>query len=95
MVPDWEVYLRDTAAKIVEEQSPKRLLEVRERIYELLTHCIPSEVIFKVCLTKTLFLSFGVFALTSSLTYVPIFPDECHKHVLSQEGLGDLRTSKI
>ncbi|XP_050716217.1 replication factor C subunit 3-like [Eriocheir sinensis] len=47
VVPDWEVYLRDTAAKIVEEQSPKRLLEVRERIYELLTHCIPSEIIFK------------------------------------------------
>ena len=52
-MPDWEVYLRDTAAKIVEEQSPKRLLEVRERIYELLTHCIPSEAIFKVSVLMT------------------------------------------
>ncbi|KAG0693848.1 Replication factor C subunit 3 [Chionoecetes opilio] len=47
VTPDWEVYLRDTAAKIVDEQSPKCLLEVRERFYELLTHCIPSETIFK------------------------------------------------
>nr|XP_045594943.1 replication factor C subunit 3-like [Procambarus clarkii] len=46
-VPDWETFLQGTAAKIVEEQSPNRLLEVRERIYELLTHCIPPEVIFK------------------------------------------------
>ncbi|KAK3873446.1 hypothetical protein Pcinc_021548 [Petrolisthes cinctipes] len=47
ITPDWEVFLQDTASKVVEEQSPKRLLEVRERIYELLTHCIPPEVIFK------------------------------------------------
>ncbi|ROT79175.1 putative replication factor C subunit 3 [Penaeus vannamei] len=46
-VPDWEVFLQETAAKIVEEQSPNRLLDVRGRIYELLTHCIPPEVIFK------------------------------------------------
>lgn len=46
-VPDWETFLKETASKIVEEQSPRRLLEVRERIYELLTHCIPPEVIFK------------------------------------------------
>ena len=26
-----------------------RLLEVRGRYYELLTHCIPPEIIFKVC----------------------------------------------
>ncbi|XP_047498349.1 replication factor C subunit 3-like [Penaeus chinensis] len=46
-IPDWEVFLQETAAKIVEEQSPNRLLDVRGRIYELLTHCIPPEVIFK------------------------------------------------
>lgn len=46
-VPDWETFLQQTANKIVEEQSPNRLLEVRGRIYELLTHCIPSDVIFK------------------------------------------------
>jgi replication factor C subunit 3/5 len=61
--PDWEVYLRDTARMIGEQQSPQRyiifhlmfktlffcrILEARERLYELIAHCIPAEVIFKV-----------------------------------------------
>lgn len=45
---DWEVYLKETAQKILQEQSPSRLLEVRGRLYELLTHCIPPDVILKV-----------------------------------------------
>lgn len=44
---DWELYLRETAQKILQEQSPTRLLEVRGRLYELLTHCIPPDVILK------------------------------------------------
>ena len=43
---DWEVYLKQTAQHIVSEQSPKRLLEIRGRLYELLTHCIPADVVF-------------------------------------------------
>ena len=43
---DWEVYLKETAQHIVAEQSPKKLQEVRGRLYELLTHCIPPDVIF-------------------------------------------------
>lgn len=46
--PDWEIYLKETADFIIQEQSPKRLLEVRMRLFELLTHCIPMEIIFKV-----------------------------------------------
>ncbi|XP_052280191.1 replication factor C subunit 3-like [Dreissena polymorpha] len=45
--PDWEVYLRETAHMIVQQQSPKRLFEVRGRLYELLTHCILADVIMK------------------------------------------------
>jgi len=45
--PDWEVYLRDTATQILSEQSPRKLLEVRGRVYDLLTHCIPTDIIFK------------------------------------------------
>ncbi|KAK3611123.1 hypothetical protein CHS0354_007382 [Potamilus streckersoni] len=45
--PDWELYLKETAGMIVQQQSPKRLLEVRARLYELLTHCIPPDVIMK------------------------------------------------
>lgn len=33
---------------MVSEQSPKALLEVRGRIYELLAHCIAPELIIKV-----------------------------------------------
>ncbi|XP_032811165.2 replication factor C subunit 3 [Petromyzon marinus] len=51
---DWEVYLRETATAIINQQSPQRLLEVRGRIYELLTHCIPPEVIVKGLLTELL-----------------------------------------
>ncbi|KAM6145427.1 replication factor C subunit 3 isoform 2-T2 [Phoenicopterus ruber ruber] len=51
---DWEVYLRETANAIVSQQTPQRLLEVRGRLYELLTHCIPPEIIMKGLLTELL-----------------------------------------
>ncbi|XP_033002382.1 replication factor C subunit 3 [Lacerta agilis] len=51
---DWEVYLRETANAIVGQQTPQRLLEVRGRLYELLTHCIPPEIIIKGLLTELL-----------------------------------------
>ncbi|BFZ24367.1 hypothetical protein BsWGS_27406 [Bradybaena similaris] len=45
--PDWEIFLRETAVMIAQQQSPKRLLEVRARLYELLTHCIPADIIMR------------------------------------------------
>ncbi|KAL7847468.1 hypothetical protein AOLI_G00221860 [Acnodon oligacanthus] len=51
---DWEVYLRETANAIVSQQSPQRLLEVRARLYELLTHCIPPEIIMKGLVSELL-----------------------------------------
>ncbi|KAG1659750.1 Replication factor C subunit 3 [Nymphon striatum] len=50
--PDWLVFIRETSLMIVQEQSPNRLFKVRERIYELLTHCIPTDVIFKELLKE-------------------------------------------
>ncbi|KAJ3029713.1 UNVERIFIED_CONTAM: Subunit of heteropentameric Replication factor C (RF-C) [Siphonaria sp. JEL0065] len=44
---DWENYIKETAKLIVAEQTPKRLQEIRGRLYELLTHCIAPEVILK------------------------------------------------
>ena len=58
-----QVYLKETANQIVQEQSPRKLAEVfnlhnklifpmlatcqvRTRLYELIAHCIPPEVIF-------------------------------------------------
>lgn len=61
---DWELYIQETANIALKDQSPAkyecwslksvthimhtRLLEVRGRLYELLTHCIPPEVVLKV-----------------------------------------------
>jgi len=43
---DWQTYIKETADLILKEQSPRRLLEVRGRLYELLAHTIPAELIF-------------------------------------------------
>lgn len=48
MEPDWQVFLRETARGLVAQQSQEKLLEVRGRLYELLTHGIPPDIIFKV-----------------------------------------------
>ncbi|XP_015115822.1 replication factor C subunit 3 [Diachasma alloeum] len=45
--PDWQVFLRKTATMMVAEQTPRKLLDIRGRLYELLTHAIPSDLIFK------------------------------------------------
>lgn len=45
--PDWEIFLKQTANAIIEQQTPQRLLEVRGRLYELLVHLIPPDVITK------------------------------------------------
>ncbi|XP_030503787.1 replication factor C subunit 3 isoform X1 [Cannabis sativa] len=45
---DWEEYISEIASDIMKEQSPKRLYQVRLKIYELLVNCIPPEIILKV-----------------------------------------------
>lgn len=49
-LPDWELYLQQIASEMFSEQTPKRLYQIRSRMYELLTNCIPPEVILKVFL---------------------------------------------
>lgn len=46
--PDWEKYCSQVAEKILSEQSPERLLEVRGSLYELLVHCIPPTLVISV-----------------------------------------------
>lgn len=46
-LPDWELYIVRVAREILQEQSPAKLLAVRDMLYELLTHCIPADVIFQ------------------------------------------------
>lgn len=52
--PDWEVYLRETARMIAQQQQVEKIIQVRERLYELLCHCIPPDVIFKGLLKELL-----------------------------------------
>lgn len=44
---EWQIYLRDTATQILNEQSPAKLEKVRERLYELLAQGIPPDTIFR------------------------------------------------
>ena len=44
---DWEEFIDALTLFIIQEQSPARLLACREKLYELLTHCIPGTVILK------------------------------------------------
>ncbi|XP_014278908.1 replication factor C subunit 3 [Halyomorpha halys] len=52
MEPDWLMFLRDTCKQILSEQSPKKLIDIRNRFYELLVHGIPTDIIFKVMLDE-------------------------------------------
>jgi len=49
--PDWENFIGTIATMMISEQSPKQLLAVRGKFYELLVHCIPpSEIIKKLAM---------------------------------------------
>ncbi|KAI3437047.1 AAA domain-containing protein [Psidium guajava] len=45
---DWEEYVSEIVSDIMKEQSPKRLFQVRGKLYELLINCIPPVIILKV-----------------------------------------------
>ncbi|KAL2480878.1 Replication factor C subunit 3 [Abeliophyllum distichum] len=51
---DWEEYVSEIASSILKEQSPKRLFEVRGKLYELLVNCIPPDIILKRLLYELL-----------------------------------------
>lgn len=44
-LPDWEIYIKRLSREIMQEQTPSMLLQAREMMYELLTNCIPADVI--------------------------------------------------
>jgi replication factor C subunit 3/5 len=53
LLPDWELYIARLARELLAEQTPSKLLLARDMLYELLTNCIPAEVILST-LTKEL-----------------------------------------
>ena len=58
---DWEIYLKETARKIIEQQTPSQVLLVRSRLYELLVRLIPPNIIFQVGNHFSVYLEFKSF----------------------------------
>jgi replication factor C subunit 3/5 len=50
--PDWEGLIAQIAKEIMEEHTPARILQVRAKLYDLLTHCIPPTTILKTLTFK-------------------------------------------
>lgn len=46
-VAEWEIYIQETARMILQKQTSDMLLKVRERLYEVISRLIPTNVIFK------------------------------------------------
>ena len=46
-IPDWKNYCQEIATDILTEQSPKKLYDIRQKLYELLSHCIPGDVVLR------------------------------------------------
>ncbi|KAI4790942.1 P-loop containing nucleoside triphosphate hydrolase protein [Aureobasidium sp. EXF-8845] len=50
--PDWEALISQIADEILAERSAARILQVRAKLYDLLTHCIPASTILKTLTFK-------------------------------------------
>ncbi|KAI5288876.1 Replication factor C (RF-C) subunit, partial [Ascosphaera acerosa] len=50
--PDWEALITIIADEVIEERSPQRIMHVRARLYDLLTHCIPPTTIIRTLAFK-------------------------------------------
>ncbi|KAJ9623426.1 Replication factor C (RF-C) subunit [Taxawa tesnikishii (nom. ined.)] len=50
--PDWEALIAQIADEIIAEHTPARILQVRAKLYDLLTHCIPATTILKTLTFK-------------------------------------------
>ncbi len=50
--PDWEALIGQIAKEIMDEHTPARILQVRAKLYDLLTHCIPPTTILRTLTFK-------------------------------------------
>jgi len=50
--PDWEVLIAQVAQDCIRERSPQMIMQVRAKLYDLLTHCIPATMVIKVLCFK-------------------------------------------
>lgn len=54
LLPEWEEAITLLMKTMLREQSPASLLQVRESLYNLLSNCIPPEMILKTFLKQVL-----------------------------------------
>lgn len=52
--PDWNHFVSEIARDILTEQSPRKLFEIRGKMYELLAQCVPGELLLKELLMALL-----------------------------------------
>ncbi|KAL8863279.1 MAG: hypothetical protein Q9178_000654 [Gyalolechia marmorata] len=50
--PDWEALIAQVADEVNAEHTPARILQVRAKLYDLLSHCIPATTILKTLTWK-------------------------------------------
>jgi replication factor C subunit 3/5 len=50
--PDWEALIEQIAEDIITVHTPQRILEVRSKLYDLLSHCIPATMVLKTLTFK-------------------------------------------
>lgn len=50
--PDWEALIEQIAEDIIAVHTPQRILEVRSKLYDLLSHCIPATMVLKTLTFK-------------------------------------------
>ena len=51
---DWQLFLKETADDVIAEQSPKQLLKIRAKLYEVLSSCIPPELVMSTLIKALL-----------------------------------------
>jgi len=51
---DWEIVCADIARTMMAQQLPLVLLDVRAKLYELLTHAIPADIVFRSIVSEIL-----------------------------------------
>lgn len=52
ILPDWELFINNVAIEITKEQTPQKLLAIRDNLYELIANCIPASVILKTLIQQ-------------------------------------------
>jgi hypothetical protein len=50
--PDWEALIGQIADEVIEEHTPARILLVRMKFYDLLSHCIPASMVLRTLTFK-------------------------------------------